>query len=86
MADYIEREAALADFEQRNRENPSWTPQRVKQLLVRQPAANVAPVMRCEYCTNLGAHLQDGRYSCKKYALPYCRLDDFCSYWGKRNG
>lgn len=44
MAEYIEREVALADFEQCNRENPNWTPQRAKQLLVRQPAADVAEV------------------------------------------
>ena len=42
------------------------------------------PVVRCEYCTYLGAHLQGGRYSCKKYALPYCRLDDFCSYGNRK--
>lgn len=46
MAEYIEREVALADFEQCNRENPNWTPQRAKQLLVRQPAADVAEVVQ----------------------------------------
>ena len=45
MAEYIEREVALADFEQCNRENPNWTPQRAKQLLVRQPVADVAEVV-----------------------------------------
>ena len=79
MAEYIEREAALTDFEQCNRENPSWTPQRVKQLLVRQPAADVAEVVR--------------RGNCKyKRDTLYCRLRetpvivsnaDFCSF-GKR--
>ena len=45
MADeYISYEAALADFEACNAENPRWTPQRVKTLLLRQPAADVAPV------------------------------------------
>lgn len=45
---YISREAALADFESCNAENPNWTPQRVKTLLLRQPAADVAEVVRCK--------------------------------------
>ena len=36
--DYISRAAALEDFESCNAENPRWTPQRVKTLLLRQPA------------------------------------------------
>lgn len=44
MSDYISREAASADFEQCNRENPAWTPQRVKTLLMRIPTADVEPV------------------------------------------
>ena len=43
--EYISYEAALADFEACNAENPRWTPQRVKTLLLRQPAADVAPVV-----------------------------------------
>lgn len=50
MADYIRREVALEDFESCNAENPRWTPQRVKTLLLRQPAADVAPVVRCRDC------------------------------------
>ena len=48
--EYISREAALTDFEACNSENPRWTPQRVKTLLLRQPAADVAPVVRCKDC------------------------------------
>ena len=48
--EYISREAALADFESCNAENPNWTPQRVKTLLLRQPAADVAPVVHCKDC------------------------------------
>lgn len=43
--DYIRREVALEDFESCNAENPRWTPQRVKTLLLRQPAADVAEVV-----------------------------------------
>ena len=44
MAEYIEREAAYEDFEKCNSENPKWTPSRVKALIARQKAADVAPV------------------------------------------
>ncbi len=48
--EYISREAALKDFEASNAHNPYWTPQRVKTLLLRQPAADVAEVVRCKDC------------------------------------
>lgn len=44
MAEYVEREAAYDDFEKCNSENPKWAPGRVKTLIARQPAADVAPV------------------------------------------
>lgn len=44
MSDYISREAAIEDFEQCNQENSTWTPQRVKTLLMRIPTADVEPV------------------------------------------
>lgn len=46
MSDYISREAAIVDFERCNHENPVWTPQRVKTLLMRIQTADVEPV-RC---------------------------------------
>ena len=42
--EFISREAALKDFEASNAHNPYWTPQRVKTLLLRQPASDVAEV------------------------------------------
>lgn len=44
MSDYISREAAIEDFEQCNQENSTWTPQRVKTLLMRISNADVEPV------------------------------------------
>lgn len=44
MPEYIERGSAYADFEKCNAGNPKWTPGRVKALIARQPAADVAPV------------------------------------------
>lgn len=45
MAEYIEREATYEDFEKCNSENPKWAPSRVKTLISRQKAADVAPVL-----------------------------------------
>ena len=80
MADeYISREAALADFEACNAENPRWTPQRVKTLLLRQPAADVAPVVRCKDCI----YRIEGRCFSRTSFLnaPAVEPDNFCS-WG----
>lgn len=46
---YISLEAALKDFESCNAENSRWTPQRVKTLLLRQPAADVAEVVHGQW-------------------------------------
>lgn len=78
--EYISREEALKDFEASNAHNPYWTPQRVKTLLLRQPAADVAEVVRCRYCAHLGAPISGGCYDCKKYMMPYCRPNNFCSH------
>lgn len=43
--EFISRTETLKDFESCNAENPNWTPQRVKTLLLRQPAADVAEVV-----------------------------------------
>ena len=48
--EFISRTEALKDFEENNARNPNWTPQRVKTLLLRQAAANVAEVVRCKDC------------------------------------
>lgn len=57
MADYIRREVALEDFESCNAENPNWTPQRVKTLLLRQPTADVAEVVQGQWEEYLIPHI-----------------------------
>lgn len=44
--EFISRTEALEDFESCNAENPNWTPQRVKTLLLRQLTADVAEVVQ----------------------------------------
>lgn len=87
MTDYIKRAEALTDFEVCNAENPRWTPQRVKTLLLRQPAADVVPVTRCKDC-------EYGDYDSKPDSAMVClrtkdgfwrKETDFCSYGTPKN-
>ncbi len=89
--EYISREAALKDFEASNAHNPNWTPTRVKTLLLRQPAADVVPVVRCKDCkySTLPSELtqrygKPGTLTCHNRYAPCNRRnvggDDFCSY------
>lgn len=72
MADYISREAAIADFERCNRKNPTWTPQRVKTLLMRIPAADVEPVRHGEW------RLVRRMAACGEYECSVCgRIETF---------
>lgn len=74
MSDYISREAAIEDFEYCTQENSTWTPQRVKTLLMRIPAADAVPVVRCRDCTHYNGH---------RHCDYFCEAmldDDFCSY------
>ena len=91
--EYISRAKALADFEACNAENPNWTPQRVKTLLLRQPAADVAEVVRCRDCAKHYVVL--GRDMCAKNAsgledhligLSATLPDAFCSRGVRKDG
>ena len=77
--EFISRTEALKDFESCNAENPNWTPQRVKTLLLRQPAADVAEVVRCKDCI----YRINGRcFSHTSFInSPAVEPDDFCC-WG----
>ncbi len=67
--EYIRREAALKDFEQCNKADPRWTPQRVKTLLLRLPADDVAevvhgtPVTEVRTRTIVGYHEEIGVFA-----------------------
>ena len=65
MSEYIEREATYEDFEKCNSENPKWTPSRVKTLLARQKAADVAPVRHGRWVTPHW-HNSDYCYNCSE--------------------
>lgn len=86
MDDYIKRAEALTDFEACNAENPNWTPQRVKTLLLRQPAADVAEVVRCKNCKWIADNNGGEWYGCQMFQVVQItpedapKPDDFCSY------
>lgn len=98
--EFISRTEALKDFESCNAENPNWTPQRVKTLLLRQPAADVAEVVRCKDCEHAERYERtDGTagYYCghpqntfaygeywDRVFKPVKEADDFCSYGERR--
>ena len=82
--EYISREAALKDFEASNAHNPNWTPTRVKTLLIRQPAADVAEVANGQwymlddcanagfYCSACGRRVHHEEFAYKKLKSKYC--------------
>ena len=79
--EFISRTEALKDFESCNAENPNWTPQRVKTLLLRQPAADVAEVVLCKDCQ----YYQDAKTNKKGFLIcPAFGMEitetDYCSY------
>ena len=77
--EYISRKAALKDFESCNAENPRWTPQRVKTLLLRQPAADVAQVVRCKDCRHSKYAAWCEGYACCRTVGEYHRADFGCT-------
>ena len=79
MADYIRREAAVKDFEENNARNPYWTSQRVKTLLLRQPAADVAEVVRCKDCRYSKYAAWCEGYACCRTVGEYHHADFGCT-------
>lgn len=84
MAEYIEREALLAEFDRLGLGEHSLAEKvfsdGVRTIIAGMPAANVAPVVHCRHCR-----------SYNKPQLGWCSVhldregpDDFCGY-GKRN-
>lgn len=77
MAEYIERGVVLATLSKygitRN--------MRAHKAIAQLPIKDVVLVVRCGECKFFG-HLigNSGKYACEKYQLPYCEVDDFCSY------
>jgi hypothetical protein len=87
MAEYIEREKAIAEIDKGDLlvgDNAKWA----KEILYRTPTADVVPVVRCKDCK----HYKTDSYYCQKTKQGYCELDDtvkqkqgYCSYGERSN-
>lgn len=79
ISDCLSRSDAIADFEKCNRENPVWTPQRVKTLLMRIPTADAVPVVRCRDCISYDP-VNSSNWCSHPKGLCNPGESDFCSY------
>lgn len=77
--EFISRTEALKDFEENNARNPNWTPQRVKTLLLRQPAADVAPVRHGRWI-----HHDDGVFTCSECGNAESNDSYYCRLYGAK--
>lgn len=48
------------------------------------PTADVVEVVRCKDCKHFGRDMGHGKHDCKKYEMPYCLENDYCSYGERR--
>ena len=82
MAEYIEREALIGDLTAAmdHRGMGQVIGQTLIRYVKRQPAADVAPVVRCKDCTNLYGTL------CISCGLMPRKPDDFCSLGERKDG
>lgn len=51
-----------------------------KQIIDNAPTEDVVKVVRCKDCKHFGKDLGYGKHDCKKYEMPYCLENDYCSY------
>ena len=85
MTDYIKRKTALEDFERCNAENPNWTPQRVKTLLLRQPAADVAEVVHGRWIWNEEGEIDwEQFYRCSNCGVKEYWESNYCPNCGAK--
>ena len=87
MAEYIERERLLRRFNIDDMMNVNGTLislEDARNTISNFPAADVAPVVRCENCTS-GIMSDDNKYIiCCRLGVGM-ELDDFCSYGAWKN-
>lgn len=88
MAEYIEREKAIAEFDKGDLlvgDNVKWA----KEILYRTPTADVVEVVKCKDCKYYKAQKQSmiwenkKKYCCRVVALKVNETD-YCSYGERR--
>ena len=88
MPEYIDRERLIRQFES-NGGYTVYGKSMVKAIVSRinaQPAVDVVEVVRCKDCKYFGKDLGYGKHDCKKYEMPYCLENDYCSYGERKDG
>ena len=91
VKEYIEREALLSELqEELEYDLKIYTSEQNKYIdyglkiaikdVKYQPTTDVVEVVRCKNCKYFGKDMGYGKHDCKKYEMPYCLEDDFCSY------
>lgn len=51
-----------------------------------QKPVDTVEVVRCKDCKYFGKDLGYGKHDCKKYEMPYCLENDYCSYGERKDG
>ena len=81
--EFISRTEALKEFEENNARNPNWTPQRVKTLLLRQPAADVVEVVHAKWIPFHSEAVGDIQ-CCSACDIGFDARMDYCPHCGAR--
>lgn len=56
----------------------------VRAAIAQTPGEDVVEVVRCRDCKYFGKDIGYGKHDCKKYEMPFCLDNDFCSYGEKK--
>lgn len=84
MAEYIERQALLAEYDRVHVGPPGGA----RKLIEEAPAADVVPVVRCVNCVHFGSEavaFDAFAPFCLKHMMSVFP-DDFCSYGERKDG
>ena len=84
MDEYINREAVYEYFDKCNSENPKWTPSRVKTLISRQKAADVAPVRHGRWVHHIAGGKQISDCWCSVCNVEHETEQNYCPNCGAK--
>ena len=84
MDEYINREAVYEYFDKCNSENPKWTPSRVKTLISRQKAADVAPVRHGRWIHHIAGGKQISACWCSVCNVEHETEQNYCPNCGAK--
>ena len=89
MARYIDADKLIDKLEELQFDAPVMMPVmkilNVMELVEDAPTADVVEVVRCKDCKHFGRDMGHGKHDCKKYEMPYCLENDYCSYGEIKN-